>query len=292
MHNLLDFYKFYSVNHYIYKIDTLKTIIDNYERLKEDAFADIRYVREKDYILTLRADIRATYFQAIETLFEMIFALEPENGHFVDADIWLRLSTSDFKKNYRKINKIAKGETDFLDAKVAARKYSDGTQRKITLLEYVFFYFDTNKEMETIIKESSPAIKQALVLFAEEFSNREEYNAMKHGMRIFHSIEEFGFKLHSDENLSLKLDMSKSMTYIKQEKGAISLHTVPLDTERDVKMTYICSSLIRSIVITRRAKFFEGKIAEEIISVPTVEGVKEASKRSSEWASFIASQKQ
>ena len=45
--------------------------------------SNIEGYNEKDFRRVIKGEIRQTYFHSIETLFELIFALEPQGGSIV-----------------------------------------------------------------------------------------------------------------------------------------------------------------------------------------------------------------
>lgn len=248
------FLRSYLVDHHYYKVVTIKNIIDQYDELKESVLSDVGLVEDDKYIDSLRAEIRATYYHAIETLFELIFALSPRKGIIDNSNIWYFLSTSSGFKNYKRIEEIAGGDTEFLDTEVIAGKKENGEHLEVPFGQYLFYFGITNPEVVDLIPESLSAIKDALIILAKEFSDRDEYNALKHGMRIFPTVKDVHVKASKEDEWTKLVDMSGSMSYLMKEKDeSLSVHVVPMDTERDVRMTMLCSGLISNIIRTRRA---------------------------------------
>ncbi len=87
---VLEFYKQYPIDHWIYKVTIFKNIIDNYDSISATILGDLVDVIDKDCINMLKAEIHFTYFQIIEALFELIFALEKRK----DKLLWLFITIS------------------------------------------------------------------------------------------------------------------------------------------------------------------------------------------------------
>jgi len=116
------FFGAYLVDHFLQKQYTLFNIILGFPQLKTAILEGLEDVKDADYLKSLRVEIRSTYFQAIETLFELVFSLEPHDGVIDNENIWYYLSTSKGVANYETIEAIAHGNTTFLDRKVVAGK--------------------------------------------------------------------------------------------------------------------------------------------------------------------------
>jgi hypothetical protein len=202
------------------------------------------------YAKSLRLEIRATYFQAIETLFEFIFSLEPRENVIDNRRIWYFLSTSRWRDNNERIARIAKSDTSFLDREITA-----GKMLTVPFIQYLFYFDVTNPSMLHAVRASFDPIKKFLVAFAQEFSDRDEYNAFKHALRILPAVQNVQIGSYGPTKPIVTLNMSNSMTYLIQERNAISFRTKPLDTVRDLRMGQACAYLISNIVLSRRAHF-------------------------------------
>ena len=131
---LLEFYQKYPIDHWIYKISIFKNIIDNYDTLKDSLLKGLEDIIDVDCINMLKAEIHFTYFQMVEALFELIFALEKTK----DKLLWVFLSISPFKANFKRISRIAKGNTSFLFKEVEIPSGS-----KVPFIQYVFYFGTT-----------------------------------------------------------------------------------------------------------------------------------------------------
>ena len=280
-HNWKDFFSSYLADHYRHKSTTLLSIIERYDDIKKLLFTEADHVDEIHYLSSLKAELRATYFQAIETLFEFLFALEPRNGVIDNANLWYLLSTSRGIKNYELIKTIGQGDVDFLERSVT---YKDDLT--MSFCQYVFFFGDVAKSYPDEVKESCEAIPDLLITLANVFSDRDEYNAFKHSLRAFPAFGKVGiYKKKDGSDPLFELDVSNSWTYLRVgEKGAITQHTKPLDYRRDHQMTAICGELISNIVRTRQAQFFPGDpVRIHFLSKDQIESASEQEER---WIDF------
>lgn len=231
------------------------------------------------YAKSLRLEIRATYFQTIETLFELVFSLEPRGNVIDNRRIWYFLSTSKWRDNYKRIDKIARSDTAFLDRVITARKGFD-----VPFLQYLFFFGVTNPSMLGAVRASFDPIKKFLVAFAQEFADRDEYIAFKHALRILPLLQNVQMGPHTPEKPAVTLDMSSSLTYLVEKDKSISFRTKPLDTIRDMRMGHACAYLISNIIRSRRAHFTG--ILEGNLHTFSEESFPNANQRKATWTEF------
>ncbi|RAI72903.1 hypothetical protein HMF3257_39040 [Spirosoma telluris] len=73
------FYKSFLKNFHRHKVIYLKELLDNLSKY-EDKFLTNKPLHEdsNELQLTLKSDLRQTYFHAIETFFELFFAFKPK----------------------------------------------------------------------------------------------------------------------------------------------------------------------------------------------------------------------
>ena len=248
---ILEFYKHYPIDHWIYKARMLKNLIENFDSVKEILLKDLIDVVDKDCINMLKAEIHFTYFQIIEALFELIFALENRK----DKLLWFYISFSPYKKNFRRIGKVASGITDFLfkDVELPFGKV-------IPLIQYIFYFGAFFPISDTDMKNNLEMIKRILILFAKDFSDRNEYNAYKHSLRFYHSPIwlEFGEILNGDKTKPiLNMNTEDSFTFLcKNQDGNIDSRTKAFERNRDYKMIALCHNLIQNVINLRKRSFF------------------------------------
>ncbi len=248
---ILEFYKRYPIDHWIYKVTIFKNIIDNYNSVSAIILGDLVDVIDKDCINMLKAEIHFTYFQIIEALFELIFALEKRK----DKLLWLFLTISPFQTNFRRITKISNGNTDFLfeDVELPFGKV-------IPLIQYIFYFGSFFPISDTEMKSNLEMIKKILIILSKDFSDRGEYNSYKHSLRFCQTPirAELGELLEGDK-MSPILNMSAedALTFLfKNQKGNIELRTKSFDSNRDFRMIDLCHRLIQNIINLRKRSFF------------------------------------
>lgn len=247
------FFQAYLVDHFVYKQLTLKNCFDNYSTLRPILLAGMDEADDKAYLHTLRAEIRATYFQCIETLFEMIFALSVRGRTVDNENMWYLLSTSDWRRNFKRILKIAEGDLSFLEQTVIA-----GRELEMSLLQYIFFFGVHGSIPTETVATSLAVIRKTLPVLASEFSDRGEYNAIKHSIRLFPFIAKWEIGATDGQGPKISFDLSDSMTFLREEPDETLIHeTRQFDTERDFNMTVLGARLISNIIRGRRAYFFK-----------------------------------
>ena len=144
--------------------------------------------------------------------------------------------------------------------------------------------------MQPAILASLEPIRQTLVALARDFEDREEYNAFKHSLRLMTITQSFELVDRATGRPVLHRDLSESLTYLKREKdGTVTLRTKPLDTERDIRMTTLCSALISNLVRSRSLFFKKGP--GEKFTMFTDEALKSATRTDFDWMDFRLSLK-
>jgi hypothetical protein len=250
------FYKYCLVDYWEYKINALANAITKYEKLKSDLLEGVDEINDRDCITAFKLDMHFTYFQIVECLFNMIFALLKKK--IDNRKLWLYLSyfarPEISREAYKAIDRIAKGDTKLFDGLVVA-----GPHLNMPFVQYVFFFGGSFDVDEASMKKNLEKIKEALVLFAQDFVEREEYNAYKHSFRIFPAGPQ---KLEginrSDGKILVTLTMRDSIASIKMEKdGSITQITKAFDWERDCRMALLCHALIFNLISTRRRFYFK-----------------------------------
>lgn len=114
----VEFYRTFMTDFFLYKQVIYKNILDNYDEAEPLVLKGVTGQIKADVLKVLKSSIRVTYYHSIETLFEIMFAIESgirthPNPH-QDELILQRLSNSDFQKNFQRIEKIAASDTEEL----------------------------------------------------------------------------------------------------------------------------------------------------------------------------------
>ena len=253
-------------NYFDYKQNSLKFLLDNYSKIGLEEI--ILEYKDKDYITAIRSDIRQTFFQAIETVFEIFFALLPDkNGIIISDKIIERITLSDLP--YTNIRRIAEN-IDSLDILNGDIELPNG--KKISIGEYVFYFgVSQNVRNKNNILESIGAIKYALNILAKEFSDRTEYNSYKHGLRILPALQKLSVCDVETMEKEISWDLDGSMTFYSYDKKTNeSIYTTKtFDSDKDVRMTSLCSSLIWNMIKLRDIAYnWEKKYNDSKFEIP------------------------
>lgn len=252
-----DFYQSYLKDYHYIKAKYLKGMLDNLSKSEIEFFGKELLKEDKDnFRLTLKSELRQTYFHAIETFFELLFALNPiGKSSFDDENIQIYLTNSNWTENYKKIKEIAQDDKklDFLNSEI------NFAGKIISVGHYLFYMgiFPNAKipsELFEQIKVSLNAIIHGIKLLALDFINKEEYNAYKHGLRIIPSVSHIYFLDAETMEKKIDFDSSDSMSfYIKSKnESEIKIITKVFDVERDFQMISFCSNLINNLIFYRR----------------------------------------
>ena len=94
-----EFYKTYDPDYWLYKIGFLKNCHDNFDGIKKTLSDKLNEIVDEDYKKMIRTEMHFLYFQMVETLFEIIFAISKHDGR----NLWLALTISNWKENYKQV---------------------------------------------------------------------------------------------------------------------------------------------------------------------------------------------
>ena len=261
------FYSYYLKEFHLVKAIYLKTLLSSEKELNEKIKKLERGVSLTDNTkFIIQADLRQNYFHSIETFFELFFALLPENNIVPDnKSIIKRLSTSNWRKNYDRIEAISNDEMklDFLDNHISY------LNNEVSIGHYLFYLgvFSREKfpnEVFDSINLSIEAIKKGIKIIANDFSQRDEYNAYKHAIRIFPSFKSLHVLNAETMEETINWDISNSASYqlYDDKNRKTTLKTKLFDSERDYQMTYFCSNMIYSMIFYRDLVFCDRKREE------------------------------
>jgi hypothetical protein len=254
------FYSSYLDDYHKFKAITIKSILDNLDSQTNIFFGeDLSPENKEAYKKTMQADLRQTYFHAIETFFELFLCLNPLNKKFMgDKNVMIALTQSNWRESYDQIKQIATDEKalDYLDNEVTMHK------TKVTVGHYIFYYgiADIQKfdgQFSEKLSLSLDAIKYGIRLIAKDFIDREEYNCYKHGLRIIPARKELSIVDMATMKPHIKWDLDDSMSFFLKTKmtDEVKIVTKVFDPDRDFQMTYFCSNLISNMVYYRKMSF-------------------------------------
>ena len=245
------FYISFLADYFILRATTYKSIIENDDLAEVILSKSPNGLNKENYIKSLKASLRQNYFHSIETLFEIMFAIEmgldKKSDPAQDELIQYHLTHSS-KKNLKRIEPLGKEENtapNFLD-----REYIfviDGEQKTFPLLQYLFYYIispidsGANNATDEELQESLSAIRLSIQHLAKDFTDRTEYNSYKHRFRL---MPIFG-------------DDDTMMFMTPTPDNVLEFTTRVFDVERDYKMTRLVSDLIQAIIHARKSYYFK-----------------------------------
>jgi hypothetical protein len=252
-----EFYQGYQADYFAYRQMRLKKeLLSLTNNLTTNRIDEIYGYSIDDHIRSIKIDIRQTYFQAIETVFELIFSFKPDGDKLKDDLVFSNLIKR--KDHYEDIRRYAVGEggIDFLE-----KTFDFGDRRSIPAIQYLFYGLLTDVKLNGQLMESLNAIRKILKIISIDISDRKEYNSYKHGFRIFPVNSFFSIHDHKTGDEIIKWDVKDSMSFMeKNEKtGQIDVVTKLFDTERDHNLTIMCNNLISNIILIRRISYQEGE---------------------------------
>lgn len=252
-----DFYKNYSTDYHIFKQRLYADILYDIPHYEEKIIGrKLEESEKKSLIFYLRLEIRQTLMHSIETLFEIILALKPSaSGELYDSDIVERLLNSKWRKNNNIIREFAYEDSslDFLDTEI------DAYGVKTSILRYLFYPGLKLENEKNLFLNSINAIKFGLREIAKEFTNRADYNVIKHALRGIPFIKSLVIANSETSEIIANYDFSESMTFYKNKdnnKNEVEVVTKLFNSEFDLKLIEFTSGLIHNIMVLRESLFF------------------------------------
>ena len=279
------FYQTYQRHYHLIKAKIIKQMLDNPHTYAKGILTEVNGDDHLEEIIrALKSDLRQTYFHAIETFFELFFAINPKNKKYYDDEkVLFYLTNSNWNASYKKVSEIAAQESalDFLNEKI---RFNDND---ITIGHYLFYMgiFQSGNfpsELFEEIRSSIEAIKYGIQIIANDFIDREEYNAYKHGLRIIPSVSKLEFSNVATQETELEWDLSDSMSfYLKtQNRNEVKVVTKLFDSDRDYQMILFCSNLIHHLIFFRRLAFKFENDCEKFTKFPITFFSKESIEKS------------
>ena len=251
-----EFYKTYDPDYWLYKISLLKNCHANFDDIKNVLKKNLGDVIDDDYKRSLRTEMHFLYFQMIETLFEIIFAVSKHDNR----DLWLALTFSNWQNNYNEIAELSNTSSLFTDK---IKTTVAGKDTEIALLRWIFYFVYPSKMDDEKWKNNLEKIRKLLLLFSKDFSDRGEYNAYKHSLRFYNSSFSMSIGLTGSQNMHTLGSSNDSITYLEEQKkkeqdgqykktGHILKITKPFDFERDYNCCILIYEMIKNIINTRK----------------------------------------
>lgn len=266
------FYKTYLDDFHKFKVILYDKILSDIPKFEKEFFGQELEKEERDaFRRSIKSDMRQTYFHAIESFFEIFFALlKNDVPNFEDVNILFNLTYSNWKTNYERITKIASGEfnLDFLDTEITYQGY------KISIGHYLFYYGAFSKtnfssDFFEKVKNSIDAIKFGIKLVAKDFSDRDEYNSYKHGLRLIPVTSELMLADPKTRGVKIRWNLEDSMSFYLKTKdpNKLKIKTKLFDTNRDYEMTYFCSNMISNMIYYRQVSFYKDQMTKNNKSI-------------------------
>ncbi|WP_308572303.1 hypothetical protein [uncultured Methanobacterium sp.] len=268
-----DFYEKYDPDYWLYKIYLLKNSHDDYDKIKENLTGDLVDVIHEDYKRMIRTELHFLYFQMIETLFELIFAI----SKFTRQEIWAALTFSNKRNSpyyydcYGNIRELSHDRLKDPDLWAPVKIGGSGGNIEIPLIRWIFYdTFNIPEMSEEDWEINLDNIYYFLRKFAKDFSDREEYNAYKHSLRFFNTQYAFGFALKGSSNFFGRRT-DNSIVYLAAEKNNNDSYSLKecskaFDFKTDYNRCILIHDLISNIIITRKAVICKPPLSSAVLT--------------------------
>lgn len=258
-----DFYRNFDTDYFLFAQEINRANLDNRE-LFESIQKKFPWVEEKSYRLSILMQIRFQTLLCINTLFELIFNLLPdEKGYIPDKELILRMNM--FKElKPSEIANWVNGKVSKLDQLQKPIEYKNGEVKE---LAYHLFYVGKAKSQD--VDESIIHLLEMLKIMGKEIAETSEINSFKHGMRGVVDQKFFSI-LNKETKLDLlKFDFSEAISFYSYDKNenCFTMNIKSLDLERNENLTVIASLLMKAIINPRKKIFHQNEKKEEIINV-------------------------
>lgn len=261
-----EFYRMYDPDYWLYKIMLLKNSHDDFTKLKPSLTKNIGEPIDQDFKRVIRTELHFLYFQMVETLFEIIFAITENDNR----NLWAALTFSDYRNNYKKISELNDQSFIFTEK---VKTEIDNEKVEIPLLRWVFYFIYPTKLNDEEWKKNLDNIKKLLLVFAHDFSDRGEYNAYKHSLRFYNAPFTVTIGLGSKEKMVLS-SSKDCITFLEaQKKKNKEGKTIPtkrilkinksFDFQRDYNLCILIYTMIKMIIETRKYSLIEECIGKK-----------------------------
>jgi len=251
-----EFYQMYDPDYWLYRIMLLRNSHDNFDQLKPSLTKNTEETIDKDFRRVMRTEMHFLYFQMIETLFEIIFAVSESDNR----DLWVALTFSDFRNNYKRIAELNDRSEIFIEKMKAE---IGGKQIEIPALRWVIYFIYPLKLTDEEWNKNLENIKLLLLSFAKDFSDRGEYNAYKHSLRFYNSPFSMAIGLTGGKQMYSLGSSEDCITFLEEQKkkdsdgklqatGQIMRTQKPFDFQRDYERCILIYAMIKNIIYTRK----------------------------------------
>jgi len=143
---------------------------------------------------------------------------------------------------------------------------------KISLLRWIFYFIYPFKMTGEEWRKNLEKIKNLLLLFAKDFSDRGEYNAYKHSLRFYNSYFSMAIKANGSKKMHGIGSSRDSITFLEKKKTIFNGNKVkqimrtikPFDFERDYNCCLIIYQLIKNIIEARKHSLLDNSKGKKI----------------------------
>lgn len=267
-----DFYRNFETDYFLFAQEINKENLDN-RKLFETIQKKFSWVEEKSYRLSILMQIRFQTLLCINTLFELIFNLLPDQNDYIpDKELILRMNM--FKElKPSEIANWVNGKESKLDALYKPIHYKSGEVK-----ELVYHLFFLGKPKTSELDQPVSNLIEMLKIMGKEVADTSEINSFKHGMRGV--IDPKIFSLGDKGKELLKYDFKEAIHYYEfhKDKKCFTVHFKTLDLQRNTNLTVYATLLIKAIITPRKKLFHPNEDKEEITSIHlTEENLKQVS---------------
>ncbi|NBC28281.1 MAG: hypothetical protein GVY08_15575 [Bacteroidetes bacterium] len=266
------FYKQFPYKYWLFKAEMLHEMIERDESNFNDKDGNLEALggSSKEFQQMLKYELHFTYYHQAEALFELIFALEKVMSE--SKYVWLEMSQykpRDMQRFTKKIQRLANGSDELRTKKV---NLTDG--REISFYEWLIYdaFVPEIKKSEEQVKVSTEKVDDILLFAAKDLSDKKEYNAFKHGMRVLHLFDHFKIGDKEKNKFELNFDLKNSFTYVNYPKnkqrsdgkaGDVQAVTKGYSPKQDLMKIKLITMLMTGIIEVRKMRFFgTGRIME------------------------------
>lgn len=257
-----EFYRMYNPDYWLYRIMLLKNSHDDFELLKLSLAKDTEEIIDDDFKRVLRTELHFLYFQMIETLFEIIFAILKHDSR----NLWVALtfsndkSTPFYSETYKKIADL-NSNSEIFTKKIKIEIEGEG--KEIPILKLIFYFiYPTKLNKDEWIKNLAN-IEKLLLIFSRDFADRGEYNAYKHSLRFYNTPFSMAIGLTGSNQMFSIGSSEDCITFLEKHKkkdkngevistGQITKIRKPFNFQRDYNLCILIYTMIKNIIYTRK----------------------------------------
>ena len=261
-----EFYRMYDPDYWLYKIMLLKNSHDEFDNLKPLLIKNTEETVDKDFQRVIRTEMHFLYFQMVETLFEIIFAISESDNR----DLWIAITFSNYRENYKKIAELNYNSKIFTENTIGIGDDVVET----SLLRWIFYFVYPSKLTDEKWKKNLENIKNLLLIFARDFTDRGEYNAYKHSLRFYNAPLSMAIGMTGSDQMHSLSSSENCITFLEEQKkkdenggliptGRIMRTQKPFDFEKDYNFCILIYHMIKNIIYTRKYSLLDDLLGQE-----------------------------